>query len=251
MRRYTFYLSVALLAFGIGSFVVFKFYVKTENTSVIVQENSQTNSLVGFGFASGNSIKKQIELQSQISPTPKKKVTNFNCKNRLFNAVLNDLKRDKEFTENAEFYLNEPENSSDCRDILFIEHSIDLNNDGKKEFVVRGKNWFLCGATGNCSTWIYEKLGNGYKKLLDAGGETLEVKKNSTKGYKNIFIRVHDSCCSSYLETYKFNSAKYAESNCLFEDYEITGERNVMTCAEKTKQSQEQLREIQGQTNIQ
>ncbi len=31
MRRYTFYLSVALLAFGIGSFIVFKFYLKSQN----------------------------------------------------------------------------------------------------------------------------------------------------------------------------------------------------------------------------
>ena len=201
---------------------------------------------MGFGFASGNSIKKQIETQGQTPPTPKKKVTDFSCKDRLFIAVLNDLKREKDSAENAKFYLNEPENFSSCRDILFIEQSVDLNSDGKKEFVVRGKNWFLCGATGNCSTWIYERIGNRYKKLLDAGGETLEVKKNSTSGYRNIFIKIHDSCCSSYLETYKFNGAKYKESNCLFEDYGITGERNVMTCAEKTKQSQEQLRESES-----
>ncbi len=33
MRRYTFYLAVALLAFGIGSFVVFKFYWSSKNTT--------------------------------------------------------------------------------------------------------------------------------------------------------------------------------------------------------------------------
>jgi hypothetical protein len=239
MRRYIFYLAVGLLAFGIGSFVVFNFYLKTENISLNVSANSQTNFPTGFGFASGNSIKKQIEMQGQTLPIPKKKITNFGCNDRLFTAILSDLKREKDFALDAGFYLNNPENSSDCRDILFIEQLVDLNGDGKKELVVRGKNGFLCGVTGNCSTWIYEKVGNKYKKLLDTGGEILKVKKGSANGYKNIFVSVHDSCCSSYLYTYKFNGKKYKEVNCLFEDYGITGERSVMTCAEKSKQYEE------------
>lgn len=154
---------------------------------------------------------------------------------------MNDLEREKGFIESAKYYLEE-DNPSNCTDILFIEQSVDLNNDGVEESVVRGKNWLLCGATGNCSTWIYGKFGNKYKKLLDTGGKSLEVKQKSGKNYKNIFVRVHDSCCSSYLQTYKFDGKKYKEDNCLFEDYRTTGEKNLITCAEKTRQIQEELR---------
>ncbi len=39
MSRSIFYLSVALFAFGIGSFVVFKFYFKTNEQPTIVSPN--------------------------------------------------------------------------------------------------------------------------------------------------------------------------------------------------------------------
>ncbi len=44
MRRYTFYLSVALLAFGIGWFVVFKFYLKRAEQTVITQTREMNKS---------------------------------------------------------------------------------------------------------------------------------------------------------------------------------------------------------------
>ena len=194
-------------------------------------------------------FKKVSEIPTEIQ-LPVKKKTTFTCNNKILFSVLIDLRKEKDFNESVAYYL-EDNNPSDCKDILFIEKSIDLNDDGIKEAVVRGKNWLLCGATGNCSTWIYGKFGNKYKKLLDTGGETLEVKRNSTNDYKNIFVRVHDSCCSAYLATYKFNGKKYKEASCLFEDHTPSGERYLMTCAEKTKQSQEELREAQQQSRTQ
>jgi hypothetical protein len=243
MRRYTFYLSVALLAFGIGSFVVFKFYWKAENVSPKVEQINETNVFMKrFGDARSDLKREVMQTPIENQPLVKKK-TNLTCNDKILSTVLADLKKEKDFNNDVKYYLEE-NNASDCKDILFIKKTVDLNNDGIDEVIVRGKNWLLCGATGNCSTWIYGKFGKKYKKLLDTGGETLEVKKKSKNGYKNIFVSVHDSCCSSYLQTYKFDGAKYKEGNCLFEDYGTTGERMVMTCAEKTKQSQERESEL-------
>lgn len=241
MRRYTFYLSIALLAFGIGSFVVFKFYLKAESVSSKVQEMSETNIFVNkYGDVRSN-LKKVSETPIE-NPLPVKKQNAFTCRDKILSVVLTDLRKDKVFNESAKYYL-EDDNPSSCKDILLVEKSVDLNNDGIKEAVVRGKNSLLCGGTGNCPIWIYEKTGARYKKLLFTGGETLEVKSNSANGYRNIFVRVHDSCCSSYLYTYKFDGEKYKESMCLFENYWVNGKNFLMTCAEKTKQNQEQLRE--------
>ncbi len=54
MRRYTFYLAVALLAFGIGSFFVFKFYI---------QANTNKDSSANYINAINEDIK-QIEAEN-------------------------------------------------------------------------------------------------------------------------------------------------------------------------------------------
>lgn len=202
----------------------------------------ETNILTkSFGDARSDLRKNILEIQVEKQLPNEKKKTTFTCNDKLFQTVLRDLKKERDFNEGAKYYLEE-NNPSDCKDILFVEKLVDLNNDKNKEAVVRGKSWLLCGATGNCSTWIYGKFGNKYKKLLDTGGEILEVKKISTNGYKNIFVSVHDSCCSSYLETYKYNGAKYKEGNCLFEDYGTTGKKHITTCAEETARIKKESR---------
>ncbi len=54
MRRYTFHLAVALLAFGVGLFVVFKFYVRADRN-----EDSSTNYINTI-----NGYMKQIESEN-------------------------------------------------------------------------------------------------------------------------------------------------------------------------------------------
>lgn len=45
MRHFAFYLSVALLTFGIGSFVVFKFHIKpSEQTSIVEKVEIKVNT---------------------------------------------------------------------------------------------------------------------------------------------------------------------------------------------------------------
>lgn len=50
MRRKVLYLAIGLMTFGIGSFIVFNFYVKTQNVSSIndVNENSKVEITDNF-----------------------------------------------------------------------------------------------------------------------------------------------------------------------------------------------------------
>ena len=234
MKQIAFYITIAFLTFGIGSFTVYKFYFNIKNSPVNVQETiiktptkiEQNSNFIRYTFAT-----RKISQNGEKTAVIKSK-TDITCKNKILSAVINDLKKEKKFKEFVKSYIEE-NNPLDCRDILFIEKYTNLNKNGGKEVIVRGK-MLMCGATGNCSIWIYKKSRKSYRKILESNGEALEIKNNSTKGYQNIFIRVRASCCSFYLLTYKFNGInKYKENKCLFEDYGTTGVRKIMICEEK------------------
>ena len=228
MRRYTFYLAVALLAFGIGSFVVYQFYLKPEPK---VAETSGTDIFMQrFDDVRVEIKKRALERSSKTQISVEKKT--FTCGNKILSVVIDDLRRDKIFNEDFENYLEESD-SSDCRSMLFIEQFVDLNSDGINEFIVRGNSSLLCGGTGNCQTWIYKKSGSSYKKLLETSGEYLLIKKTSTNSYKDIFVKDHDSAYSSYQMTFKFDRNKYKESKCLYVEDLLTNQKYITTCAEK------------------
>ncbi len=242
MRRWFFYLLIGLSSFGIGSVIAERFNRQTEKIFPNTQEVFKTRS---FGNFREDIRRNSLQFPIENQPAVKKKSA-FTCNNKILSAVLNDLRKQKDFDEDAKNHL-EFSDDSDCQDILYINQTVDLNGDGINEFVVRGANFFLCGATGNCQMWIYKKSGNSYKKLLDTGGEILLVKKNLTSGYKNIFVRNHGSCASSYQTTYKFNRGKYEESQCLFVDDSMPGSKYITTCAKESARIEE---EYERQKNL-
>ena len=234
MRRWFFYLLIALTAFGVGSLIAKKFYWETEK---IIPNNTEVFKTRTFGDFREDLRKNSLQSPTDNQPAINKKKS-FTCNSKILSAVLKDSRRDRDFDTNFENYL-EASGDSDCQDILQINQTVDLNGDGINEFVVRGNSSFLCGATGNCSMWIYKKSGNGYKKLLDTGGEYLTVKRSSTNGYKNIFVRDHESASESYQTTFKFNRGKYEESRCLFVDEFLPGNKSITTCAEESARIEE------------
>jgi hypothetical protein len=236
MRRTLFYLSVALLAFGIGSFVVFKFYwMVDENSTVNETKNelkTQTNKKIEYSKANGNSF---IFTQTNESFSNNDKPKTI-CSDKKLLPFWNELRKDKRFRERAkDFYME-----ADCSVMLEIQ-KIDLNNDGRKESVLWGKNGNLCGGTGNCDIWVYEKKNGKYKLLLQSGAyndETkwLELKKAKSSNYQDILLKTHFSAAETVYEFYKFNGNKYIENKCLFYDYSLREEKSaILSCKERFK----------------
>ena len=120
-----------------------------------------------------------------------------------------------------------------------------------KEAIVSGKHWLVNGATGNMGTWICQKIGNKYKVIFDDSAEEYVIKKSKTNGYRDVFVRFHASCCSSYQTTYKFQRGKYRENKCFFVDYGTTGIKNVITCAEENARIERKLRENESKSKKQ
>jgi hypothetical protein len=245
MRRYVLYFAVALLAFSVGSFVAIEFrQTPNEKIAVIEQnemrtENDAKNN-TGIGFGTGYAIRRLNE------PAYVRELHKPTCKNRKLLPVWNELRKDEEFRElEKDFYMN-----ADCSKMLDVE-KMDLNGDGQNEFILWGNNGNLCGATGSCSLWIYEKENGKYKLLLRSGGynaETkwFEIKNRKTKGYRNLLIKGHYSASETTHSLYKFNGNRYVENKCWFEIYHINEEKpSTMTCKEYSEETERQLRESQ------
>lgn len=206
MRRYTFYLSVALLAFGIGSFVVFSCFWKTQNSLPKV-ELTEDSKIEIVNSSLENKKTKQPEFI-------KIELKNLPCEDKILRLVWNELS-----DETASINVDRAEKIKTCSDILQIDEfdePVDLNSDGRKEIVIRGiENPFSrCG--NNCYTyWIFQQINeNEYRKIFEAEGYLPVVKNKKTKGYKDIMFEKHGSYAYFSIILYKFNGTEYLPKNC-------------------------------------
>ena len=88
----------------------------------------------------------------------------------------------------------------------------DLNGDSIPEFFLYIEHSDWCGAGSNCSYWVYQKKGGGYKLLLEE--KVLRVKDTVTKGYKDLASQVPMGFCGVNVQRadvslYKFDGERY------------------------------------------
>lgn len=220
MSRFAVYFLVALVTFGVSSFVVFTFYFENKNISEIKEEKfiipkiSAPKTIQSF---SNNKIE-------QFAPTYIQEKTEQEipfCRNKKILPIWKEVIK----TENFREWLSTPYESKDCNDLLDIKE-FDLNNDGQKEILVRGKNSLnLCGGVGNCVFWVFAKNGNKYKTLLfstdyaDITDLPNQVKKTKTNGYFDIVLKGHMTARDTTYNFYKFDSKKYKEGKCLVDTF--------------------------------
>jgi hypothetical protein len=141
----------------------------------------------------------------------------LSCYDMNILPIWHELKKDEEFKDRVGYSSDSP----DCSAMLEIE-TVDLNSDGKREFLARGKDFPLCSPVGNCGFWIFEKKGSRFRKLfsssdyvdISALGE--QVLRTRTKGYADLLLRGHFSAAETGYYTYKFNGRRYVESRCRY-----------------------------------
>lgn len=93
---------------------------------------------------------------------------------------------------------------------IAILQAIDLNGDGDVEYIVSGDG-ICCVGARRCSTWIYQKQGNGFKKIFggrDGLQGDVEVLRSKTKGYRDIRGTMY-SGTESFSATEKWNGTRY------------------------------------------
>ena len=217
MRRYTFYLSVALLAFGIGLFVVFKFYIKPNEQPFIV-EKPQTvkNNLVS---------KTDEDFAVDLTNAEFYNGLYFVCEDKELKVFWLDFLREKDIQES----LPKTEYRSivvyNCSERLRTRR-FDLNNDGNVEYIVELISVHVCGAKSNCPRVIYEQKNGEFKRLLSHKASLLiEPKNTKTRGYQDLEIFFNTEPNGGYVEKYKFDGKIYKLKNCFNVDLNNSLER--------------------------
>lgn len=99
---------------------------------------------------------------------------------------------------------------------------IDLNGDGTPEVIAQGMSG--CGATGNCSFWVFRKTGKHYELILNGYGQTFTIQKESTNGFKDIVVASHSSATDSGLTLFRCKDGSYHEAGCYEANWAPLGE---------------------------
>lgn len=205
MRRTLFYLSVALLAFGIGSFAVFKFYWK------------------GLPKPVAENIEVEIKLTEQ-NAVDKTSSTKFVCEDEAINTVWKTLMQNKVFLNDAYVNVVQSGQIKDCR-ILFDVKPIQLNNGENEAFLIISQYFLFCGSGNDCQTWIVAKIHNQYKIILTsvAGNSTtdvyphseVEILETETHGFKDLKVFIANGWDADNFGYYKFDGNRYKLKKCL------------------------------------
>ena len=224
MRRTLFYLSVALLAFGIGSFVVFKSYWKVDENPVAVQPIEETKV---------DKIELTPNLVRQDTDFFKPKES-FKCENKFLLAVWNDLRKDEDLKEVFDRGIQNNE-LADCSEVIGIDKLIDLNGDGRGEAFINGKGWL--NGLDERRIWIVGKIGENYKVILDSLNVSFATLEHKTNGYVDL-IETEKISIPEYEKTlYQFSGNTYKANKCWTEIIAARDKREMIYELKKPRKS--------------
>jgi hypothetical protein len=211
MCRTLFYLSVALLAFGIGLFCAISF-LKKDNLAIEIMQDTKINAqLIN---------EEKLSISVEITKNPKDKLT---CKDENLLLIWNQLKNDENFDEDWANHLL-AFGVDDCIKAYNIEKIVDLNQDGSREIIVRGNNLADCTGSGNCSLAVFEKKDKEFKFILkESQIQKIDLTKTRTNGYQDIKLRTWNTGFEYYVQIFKHNGKDYQANNCWFETNQIMG----------------------------
>lgn len=247
MRRYVFYIAIALSAFVIGSagvYFVFYEYNAKDISEVKTTAVSETNYAGTF-------------VENRQTPQPEFvtfKLKELPCEDKTLQIVWNELT-----DEFAEINETRAGDFKSCEDFLEVadffqdDKDLDLNNDGVKEIFIRGiaNPYSRCG--NNCYTyWIFQKTGDKkYRKLFEAEGHLAIVQNKKTRGYKDIgFTVTYKDIVYSKNILFGFDGTHYIPKKCWEESKLVKARNNVdLVVGKKWKTIYSECKESEFITN--
>ena len=95
--------------------------------------------------------------------------------------------------------------------------------------LVRGHGEGICGATGNCPTWVVSRFAGRPKIILDAGSITDWYEFNYRKGrpYPDLALRYRMGASDLIYRKYTFDGSNYRLASCFSETYGTDGIRRL------------------------
>ena len=220
MRRYTFYLTVALLAFGIGIFFLYLFFPRNPAPEIVVR-NEPTQEFAAISVSKELSLHQETGIESLISdkeealllfePTLKKWLKKENLDETIKPSpeILERIMATKLHRYDAP-YLTRTARAS------YKPSLLDLNDDGRTELFIL----INCGQPDGCELWVFRKAERDFEVILRAREEfeKFEVTKKKSKGFSNIQTSHYPNDPESEtlvsFDYYKFDGQKYSFRGC-------------------------------------
>lgn len=137
--------------------------------------------------------------------------------------LLQLIKQDDEVVE---FLAGDPSKGDGLVKSLDVS-KVDLNGDGRPEYVVVLGEDGICGALGNCPQWIYRKNGARYELLLRTRARSIVLEKSSTRGYRDLRASSGDTAIRDEYEVIKYDGRRYRATDCFTRDF--SGKRVKVT----------------------
>jgi hypothetical protein len=92
---------------------------------------------------------------------------------------------------------------------------VNLSDDGIPEFVAQASGGKFCSPTGNCTIWVFQLSGNGYKLILKrAAVQTFAIRSTRTNGFNDLVLGQHGSASEQTLYLYRFIDGRYSKDAC-------------------------------------
>ena len=95
---------------------------------------------------------------------------------------------------------------------------IDLNVDGRPEYVAVIEEGVICGALANCPHWVYRKQGGEYELLGRARARTVLLEKTSTGGYRDLRAWGGNTAAEDGFDILKYDGGQYRATDCFSRD---------------------------------
>jgi hypothetical protein len=96
---------------------------------------------------------------------------------------------------------------------------ISLSTRGEKQLLVRANGESgLCGATGNCSIWLFVREREHLRLVLSGEGVWIVVGKIRANGMPDLALRSHLSSSESNFNLYRWTGNEYKQIDCYIAD---------------------------------
>lgn len=98
-----------------------------------------------------------------------------------------------------------------------------------RAYVISGSGSGLCGATGNCPTWVVTNVAGQFRIILSQESATRAVgfRYRSTEGFPDLEFRHRMGAGDFYLGHFRFRGVKYRLFSCSYVVYDTYGKRTV------------------------
>ena len=89
-----------------------------------------------------------------------------------------------------------------------------LSDDPNGQIIAQASDQNVCGATGNCPFWVFEKRGKGFVLLLESFGQVYTIEAGKTEGYHDLVVATHGSAFQKTVNLYQFEAGRYERRAC-------------------------------------